>query len=773
MNKLSKIIQVTPGNIPIPTKGWGAVEKVIWEYKKSLNGAGYEVEILYADEVAASDGQIVHVHMANLANILHERGVEYVFSLHDHHVEHFGKESECYRENYRAIKNSRLTFVHSPHLVGYFDSMPNIVYLQHGANTTDYLFQDRSRKVRSGASIMMMANNGLGGDPLVDRKGFLLGIEAARKLRLPITILCPGTNRQFFEHHSPQYEQLEVKYDVDYEGSVEEMSRHTVFLNPSVIEAGHPNLTVVESVSTGMPVVGTSCVDFPGLVRCERDVESIVAAVSGCIRRYDSLVESMRDARSVISWDIVVTKMLQHYKKAFAISEKSQLEWQYSSTRRLLSDKQEKSGIQVDFRSGRAFLKTSLFSEGLSAVFRDSRTNTILYETVIGKTPGCWAYMPAPHDRFVEWEVSVNFGTVPVHVERMDLRDRKVLVTGVVDEKALARFCVETGCLVTLRDVQSPVFCHDPEPDPEAFYTVLNSEQVMDYFVQRPRRVDRYLLVSSSSALGDTIAFIPYAQKWAESRNIAVDVDCSWSELFLPSDYPNLNFVGRGVDTFEYSQLYRFEYQFDRSLQRGYCDQFGLEFEEIRPTLKRSGLRSPERERYVCIGVQTTTQCKYWNRPNGWSDLCRLLAKTGIKVVAVDKYEVFGIEGYWNTLPDNAKKKVGMDFSEVVRYVEHCDLFIGVSSGLSWLAHGLNKPVVMVSGTTYEKNEFNIDNTRVFPEPGVCSGCFNRPHMYRFDPSNWLWCPEHAGTAKHFECTKTISPERVYGQVMKVLNGES
>ena len=32
-----KVIQVTPGLIPIPPNGWGAVERIIWEYKLKLD----------------------------------------------------------------------------------------------------------------------------------------------------------------------------------------------------------------------------------------------------------------------------------------------------------------------------------------------------------------------------------------------------------------------------------------------------------------------------------------------------------------------------------------------------------------------------------------------------------------------------------------------------------------------------------------------------------------------------------------------------------------
>lgn len=65
-----RIAQITPGNIPIPTDGWGAVEKVIWEYTKVLRDLGHDVEILYTDEVVKGEWDVVHVHMANLALIL-------------------------------------------------------------------------------------------------------------------------------------------------------------------------------------------------------------------------------------------------------------------------------------------------------------------------------------------------------------------------------------------------------------------------------------------------------------------------------------------------------------------------------------------------------------------------------------------------------------------------------------------------------------------------------------------------------------------------------
>jgi autotransporter strand-loop-strand O-heptosyltransferase len=124
-----------------------------------------------------------------------------------------------------------------------------------------------------------------------------------------------------------------------------------------------------------------------------------------------------------------------------------------------------------------------------------------------------------------------------------------------------------------------------------------------------------------------------------------------------------------------------------------------------------------------------------------------MLKKQGITPVSVDLHEVFGIDGYWNCLPKNSLIKVGMDFKEVIRWIEHCEFFIGVSSGLAWVANGLNKKVVMITGTTEEGNEFN-KNCTVVSNRTICNGCFNKSELYKFNSGNWLWCPVNGGTER-------------------------
>jgi autotransporter strand-loop-strand O-heptosyltransferase len=765
-----KVVQVTPGILPIPPNGWGAVEKIIWEYKLCLDKLGWETEILYTDQVVHKEDQIVHVHMANLANILHQRGIPYVFSLHDHHVEYFTKDSEVYRENYSAIKNSTLTFVHSVHLIDYFDGMKNIVYLSHGVNLGDYIFQDRTKSLyRDGHKLLMMANNGLGGDPLIDRKGFLYGIECARTLNIPLDIMCPSSNKHFFDFHKPDLKNINILYDVDYKSSIENMYHYTIFLNPSRLEAGHPNLTILESLSTGMPVVATCNVDLPGLIKCQPSVDSLTESVDYCISSYYSQVGKIERDRTSLSWDLVVSKMVQNYKKYFGISQKTQLEHSYLSTVLEHKIKLSQPRARVKFTCGRPFCKL-YESTDASIIFKDKRTNKIHFHTLTQKGYGVWMEYHDPNI-FCDWLVEIKIGSEIIFSEDFNMKNKKVLLDVEdqnIDQDILKKFVEKTGCLLTVKTkykivhegIQNDILAQD-----EDFYTTLNLPQLLDYFVDKDQLPDKELIIANSNALGDKIVSVSYAHKYAETKGKILDLMVNGADIFDSKDYPNLRILERkDIDFDYYTELIFLDYKFDKPVQRGFSDQLGLEWKEIRPKIKKSTKSSPFKSKYVCFGVQSTAQCKYWNYPGGWETLAKEFRKIGLTPVSVDKWESFGIDGWWNILPPSSVKKVGLDFNDVVNIIQHCEFFIGVSSGLSWVAHALGKKVVLISGVTSLDNEFTQDVIRI-NNTSVCNSCFTKKNDWDFDGSDWLWCPVNKNTEKWFECTRTITPKMVMDRI--------
>jgi len=99
---------------------------------------------------------------------------------------------------------------------------------------------------------------------------------------------------------------------------------------------------------------------------------------------------------------------------------------------------------------------------------------------------------------------------------------------------------------------------------------------------------------------------------------------------------------------------------------------------------------------------------------------------------------------------------------DVYRLLQGAETFFGISSGLSWFAWATDVPVVLISGFTPEICEFDDDKTLRIINKDVCNSCWFKHHFNRGD---WNWCPEHKGTERQFECTKSISAEAVITQV--------
>ena len=96
-----------------------------------------------------------------------------------------------------------------------------------------------------------------------------------------------------------------------------------------------------------------------------------------------------------------------------------------------------------------------------------------------------------------------------------------------------------------------------------------------------------------------------------------------------------------------------------------------------------------------------------------------------------------------------------------------CDFFIGLGSGLSWLAWALNKPVVMISGFSNPATEFYTPYRVI--NKNVCNSCWNDTDCMPFDKGDWMWCPRHKGTPREFECSKEITFEMVKKQIDRLL----
>ena len=100
-----KICHVDPAcGLAIPPKNWGAIEKIIWEFEENQRKLGHHSTHKLSSFIRPGEYDIVHCHVANLAIGLKNKGIPYVYQLHDHHVKYYGKESATFKENLEAIE---------------------------------------------------------------------------------------------------------------------------------------------------------------------------------------------------------------------------------------------------------------------------------------------------------------------------------------------------------------------------------------------------------------------------------------------------------------------------------------------------------------------------------------------------------------------------------------------------------------------------------------------------------------------------------------------
>ena len=279
---------------------------------------------------------------------------------------------------------------------------------------------------------------------------------------------------------------------------------------------------------------------------------------------------------------------------------------------------------------------------------------------------------------------------------------------------------------------------------------------------------DKNVLIGmESSSLGDTIAWIEYVLQFQFVHTCRVTIS-TFKNFLFEEVYPELDFVEPGAAVSGVYAQYNIGWFYNKNkepeppntipLQKAATNILGLEWKELKPKIKSDfgnvcGMKDNYEipGKYVTIATNSTAGCKFWTR-EGWQEVINHLHGEGYLVINTS------IE---DNPFDNCEKIVNTDLEYTIDCIRQSEFFIGLSSGLSWVAWALNTPVVMISNFTEEGHEFTsirVTNT------DVCHGCWNDP-KYTFDKGDWNWCPVHKGTDRQFECHKSITAD----DVIKVL----
>lgn len=301
-------------------------------------------------------------------------------------------------------------------------------------------------------------------------------------------------------------------------------------------------------------------------------------------------------------------------------------------------------------------------------------------------------------------------------------------------------------------------------------YSVANREVLIEFPVE---------------TLGDTLGWFAYAPKF--QRQHGCRLTCAMNKKLIPlfcDAYPEISFVT--PDQLDYSRFYA-SYKIVVYFQHGsvydYRDRVPCDFRfvglhraagyilGVDPTEEPPKLTIPDDgrpipERYVCIAVQSTMLAKYWNSPNGWREIVDFLKLAGYRVFCIDLKRTHGSNPVWINMPDNAEDLTGdRPLVERARWLRHADFFIGLSSGLSWLAWAAGTPVVMISGFTHPQNEFSTPYRII--NYHTCNSCWSDP-LVSFNRHDFFSCPRHNGTPRQFECTRLITAEQVESVIRRI-----
>ena len=224
----------------------------------------------------------------------------------------------------------------------------------------------------------------------------------------------------------------------------------------------------------------------------------------------------------------------------------------------------------------------------------------------------------------------------------------------------------------------------------------------------------RIYIALDSKSLGDTLAWMPYADEFRKKHKCKVIISTFQNYLF-EKQYPEIEFITPGTPVhgiyamYQIGWFYKDDNKFNgfknpiefknQEMQKTASDILGLDFKEVKPKLAKPMVA---KKKQIAIGFHSTAQAKYWNNPTGWQEVVDWCYSKGYEVVMLSRE---GDTYMGNNHPTGLKYLDSYDMDNTIKTLHESEMFIGISSGLSWLSWATNTPTVIISGFTEEYTE--------------------------------------------------------------------
>jgi len=270
-----------------------------------------------------------------------------------------------------------------------------------------------------------------------------------------------------------------------------------------------------------------------------------------------------------------------------------------------------------------------------------------------------------------------------------------------------------------------------------------------------------------SGAMGDMVAWMPACMKFIQYNHCrpTIMMKKEYIQIF-ESAYPEIPFISEEQFRFEdYLAVYPIgvwgygdfihnptDFQKDNLIEHA-GNILGVPVEQKPPVIAAAQKNcQAQYGKYVCIATRASKKMKQWNCPGAWEKVTDELKRRG--------YRVFCMDADNQAMPPNAEDFTGLlPLRERIDLLRGCQFFIGLTSGLSWIAWACEKPVIMIAGYTEPMLEFA--NPYRLINTDVCHGCFHRCDM-RFNAF------DKCLANNDYICTKAINPEMVLQKVDEI-----
>jgi len=302
----------------------------------------------------------------------------------------------------------------------------------------------------------------------------------------------------------------------------------------------------------------------------------------------------------------------------------------------------------------------------------------------------------------------------------------KVLITNDINKKYKIEFIDTLTKEVTIVNCESnQIVVSGKQWSINWLIKVYREEEDIPFFIEEFNPKGKIVFIKmDATALGDNIAWIPYVDEFRKKWECTIICSTFHNSLFIKS-YPNIIFVEPNTTIQNiYAQYYIGANRNDEvyspvfhkkvPLQMIGSHLLNLPWKEIRPELEIIFKDSKRniKEKYVCISEFASSNKKFWKEVGGWQSVVDYLNSKGYKVVVLSKEKT-----NLNNVIDLTDKN--LPILDVAYMLYHSEFFIGVSSGLSWLAWAVNTKVVMISDCTPVWHEFNYNNIRISANPNL------------------------------------------------------